>query len=155
MSEGRIDYGSLEQRALLHVVRWALEQASGPAGPPGDHHFFITFLTAAPGVDIPEFLTERYPRDMTIVLKTHFRELSIDDDGFSVVLWFEGKEASLRVPFAAILQFLDPSASFVLRFDATPASVGPRLQVTASSEVTRPDAEVVSLADFRKKLDDD
>jgi len=163
MTRPPIDYPRLEQRALLHVVRWALEQAAGPEGPPGEHHFFISFLTGAPGVEVPSFLREKHPHDMTIVLKSRFRDLEVDPEGFSVTLWFEGREAELQVPFGAVTQFLDPAASFVLRFDPqTGAADGEltadpsvRLQLTSPSAEERPDAEVVSLDAFRRRNEDE
>lgn len=155
MTEGRINYGALQRKAMTYVVRWALERAAAPSGPPGDHHFYVTFGTGAPGVKIPDFLRDEHPDHMTIVIKNHFRDLVVDEDGFSVRLWFSGREAELRVPFAAMTQFVDPSASFVIRFEVQDRPSAPRLELTRKGSEPRPDAEVVSLEDFRKTRDDD
>lgn len=154
-SGGGIDYAALQRQAMTHVIRWALAQASGPSGPPGDHHFYLSFATRAPGVLIPDFLLEEHPEHMTIVIKSRFRDLVVDDEGFSVGLWFEDREADLRVPFSALTQFVDPSASVVIRFEPVDHSSGARLSLTPKDEGPRPDAEVVSLEDFRKTRDDD
>jgi len=159
LSGDRIDYGTLQQQALRHVVRWALERAAQPEGLPGAHHFFLTFDTRAPGVRIPDFLAKRYPEEMTVVLKRHYRDLTVSDEGFSVGLWFDGREAEVGVPWDALRQFVDPAASFVLRFESDPRSPALQLRLSpprdASSEAASSEAEVVSLADFRKKHDDD
>lgn len=154
MMDSRIDYLALQRKAMTHVVRWALEYAAAPSGLPGDHHFYLTFGTRAPGVEIPEFLTAEHPEQMTIVLKSHFRDLQVGEQAFSVVLWFHGREAELRVPYSALTQFVDPSASFVVRFEPVERASSARLQLTPKDDEIRTDAEVLSLADFRKKQDD-
>ena len=83
-------------------------------GLPGDHHFYITFKTRAPGVDIPKHLMERFPDEMTIVIQNRFWDLKVEDDGFSVGLSFSQVPATLHIPFAAITRFLDPAVDFAL-----------------------------------------
>lgn len=154
MTDDHIEYGAMLRRAHRFVVRWALERATGPEGPPGEHHFFITFDTQAPGVEIPDGLRARYPEVMTVVIKHRYRDLEVKDASFSVGLWFDGEHARIEVPWASILQFVDPASSFTLRFEDDPRSPGTRLQLSPPRE-PREDAEIVSLADFRKKQDDD
>ncbi len=150
-----IPYASLRDRALRFMMRWALEAAAGPGGMPGQHHFYITFRTHAPGVVIPEAQRTRYPDEMVIVLKSRFRDLRVDDDGFAAVLWFDDEPAEIRVPFEAVRQFVDPSASIVLRFEAdTPGHL--RLEPPPPKEtLDDSSAEVVSLDAFRRRQDDD
>lgn len=155
MTGGGIDYAALQRQAMTYVIRWALERAASPSGLPGDHHFYLTFATGAPGVLIPDFLRKEHPEHVTIVIKSRFRDLMVDDEGFSVGLWFEGREADLRVPFSALTQFVDPSASFVIRFEPVAQAAGARLSLTRKEDGPRPDAEVVSLEDFRKTRDED
>jgi hypothetical protein len=125
MDEDTIDYQGFLLSALRDVPRRALRQVA-ESGLPGEHHFFLTFRTAAPGVEIPRFLTDEYPEEMTIILQKQFWNLDVDDQGFAVDLRFGGKMVRLAVPFAALSQFADPAADFGLRFDALPvAAQGP------------------------------
>jgi hypothetical protein len=139
-------------------MRFALERAAGQ-GLPGDHHFYITFRTDAPGVVLPERLRAQYPREMTIVLQHQFDDLRTTDAGFSVKLYFGGVPASLTIPWAAVTQFADPSVRFGLRFDAPETGPKPGLPVLAApTEEPPPPAapgeaapQVVSLDAFRKR----
>src|SRR5215469_4349768 len=115
--QDRIDYDALQQEALRGVVRAALKQAAS-SGLPGDHHFYITFKTAAPGVTGPKELLEQYPDEMMIVLQRQFWDLAPGETFFSVTLKFGGQPKSLSVPYAAITQFWDPSVDYRLAFTA-------------------------------------
>jgi len=116
LADIELDYDSLMQEALKRVVFDVLTITSELGETPGEHHFYIEFLTNAPGVSIPEHLKEAYPTRMTIVLHHQFEDLNVTQDGFSVTLWFKGVEAALMIPFDAITNFADPSAKFGLRF---------------------------------------
>lgn len=113
-----MDYAGMTQAALRGVIRQALLRAASPKGLPGEHHFFITFLTRAPGVSIPDDLLARYPYEITIVLQHQFRDLRVADDLFRVTLTFGGVPKILTVPFGAITRFHDPHAQFMLEFEA-------------------------------------
>ncbi len=104
-------YDKWVEEALCQVVRKALELAA-ISGLPGDHHYYITFNTNHDGVVIPRHLHAEYPNDMTIVLQHQFEELTVNDDTFSVSLRFGGRLEYLRVPFASISSFADPSVGF-------------------------------------------
>ena len=117
MSDDQLRYDRLVETALRSVVRQALETAA-PDRTPGDHHFYLTFRTRAPGVDIPGFLLEQYPEEMTIVLQHQFWNLKTDEDHFEVTLSFNNRPADLYVPFAALTAFIDPSVKFGLQFNA-------------------------------------
>jgi len=148
----------MAQEALKGVVRAALRRANAPGGLPGAHHFYLTFKTGAAGVEGPEELLSRYPDEMTIVLQHQFWDLEIGDEAFGVTLKFGGRPQSLRVPYAALTRFYDPSVQFLLQFDAedSPASSGVSdlrsPAAPATGEGLDPDApNVVSLDHFRKK----
>lgn len=111
-----IDYEVMQQQALRGVVRAALEQTI-VHGLPGDHHFYISFLTQSPGVSISKVLRERYPHEMTIVLQHRFWDLIVSEDRFEVKLSFDGVPERLVVPFASIKVFIDPSVRYGLQFD--------------------------------------
>lgn len=135
-------------------------------GLPGDHHFFITFDTLHPDVEIADWLSDRYPGEMTVVMQHWFDNLTVTDEGFAVTLNFGDSPEPLYIPYDAIKTFVDPSVEFGLRFEnqdddddgdlpSTPAPVMP-LEQTTKSEDTDADtpkdgnAEVVSLDSFRK-----
>lgn len=114
-----IPYDEIVQEALRAVVGRVLGQVEAEGGVlPGNHHFYITFKTNAPGVDIPAELKARFPDDMTIVLQNKFWDLVVTDQGFSVGLSFNQIPAKLNVPFSAITAFVDPAVDFGLQFQA-------------------------------------
>ena len=114
-----IPYDEIVQEALRAVVGRVLGQVEVGGGVlPGNHHFYITFKTGAPGVDIPAVLKERFQDEMTIVLQNKFWDLSVSDEGFTVGLSFNQIPAKLDIPFAAITAFVDPAVDFGLQFQA-------------------------------------
>lgn len=114
-----IPYDEIVQEALRAVVGRVLGQVEAANGVlPGSHHFYITFKTGAPGVDIPADLKARFPDEMTIVLQNKFWDLFVSDDGFSVSLSFNQMPAKLDIPFSAITAFVDPAVDFGLQFQA-------------------------------------
>jgi hypothetical protein len=115
MRQSRIDYGRLVEGALRGVVRDVLTRVSREGTPP-PHHFFITFRTQHPGVSMPDFLRDRYPADMTVVLQHQFWDLDVDDVGFGVTLSFSDQPHRLQIPFEAIKVFADPGVEFGLQF---------------------------------------
>jgi uncharacterized protein len=123
MSDAPVDslipYDEIVQEALRAVVGRVLGQVVDAGGTlPGSHHFYITFKTAAPGVDIPAHLRERFPDEMTIVLQNKFWDLVVEDEQFSVGLSFNQIPTKLLVPFSAITAFVDPAVDFGLQFQA-------------------------------------
>ncbi len=110
-----MEYNKMVEKALRGVVRDALEVAA-ERGLHGNHHFYISFDTRAPGVDIPEYLKQRYSDEMTIVLQHQFWGLEFDDTAFEVTLSFNKVHERLHIPFAAITAFADPSVQFGLQF---------------------------------------
>ncbi len=149
-------YDRIVEDALRGVVREALTRA-GTAGLPGDHHFYITYRTDAPGVVLPRPLRERHPEEITIVIQHQFWDLAVGRESFSVTLSFGGKAERLEVPFGAVTGFADPSVQFGLQFEAGRASAG-RPPPADAGEGDRKDApasaasaDVVVLDRFRDK----
>ncbi|WP_291295619.1 SspB family protein [Elioraea sp.] len=159
LKDSLLPYESWIQESLRGVLRFALDRAAGE-GLPGDHHFYLTFRTDAPGVAMPDRLRAQYPNEMTIVLQHQFDDLRTTDHGFSVKLYFGGVPAALSIPWSALTQFADPSVRFGLRFDAAPGGAGQIPALTAEPEPAKaePDEapaedapQVVSLDAFRKR----
>ncbi len=163
MPDDTIQYDVLAREALRHVVREVLELAA-TEGLPGEHHFFITFRTDVPGVEVGDQLKADFPEEMTIVLQHQFWDLDVQPDHFSVKLAFGGVPRELRVPYKAISAFFDPSVQFGLQFaplaadsdgDEETSTVVPNDAAESAGEDGKPAAdetgEVVSLDAFRKK----
>ncbi|HEX3535545.1 MAG TPA: ClpXP protease specificity-enhancing factor SspB [Stellaceae bacterium] len=168
MAQDLFHYERMVEAALRGVVRDALARV-GREGLRGGHRFYITFGTAAPGVEIPEELRARFQPDMTIVLQHQFWDLEVDNEKFSVTLSFQKQLEKLVIPFAAIRSFADPSVEFALEFTPQPgaeATASPRpaaLPAVAKpaaksddkndekKEDEKPAATVVALDAFRKR----
>lgn len=117
MGKDLMRYDRMAQNALRGVVREALKVAADVKGLPGDHHFYVSFDTQAPGVELADYLQERYPKEMTIVLEHQFWDLVVEEEKFSVGLSFSQSPEKLVIPFAAVTRFYDPSVQFGLQFD--------------------------------------
>ena len=151
----RIDYGSLMHRAMRGLVRDVLRGVA-ETGLPGDHHFFITFDTMHPDVEIADWLSDRYPDEMMVVMQHWFDDLQVGEEGFSVTLNFGDSPEPLYIPYEAIRTFADPSVEFGLRFETqedepTGPSPVPNPEPAPEPEPQKGDAEVVSLDKFRKR----
>ena len=116
--QDHIRYDILAQDALRGVIRKVLSEVAATGSLPGEHHFFITFLTNAPGVRISAQLREKYAEQMTIVVQHQFWDMKVTESYFEITLSFSDKAEKLHVPFAAIRGFYDPSVNFELEFDA-------------------------------------
>ncbi|WP_375456988.1 SspB family protein [uncultured Methylobacterium sp.] len=148
MADDLIRYDLLVQDALRGVVRKVLTDAARE-GLAGEHHFYVSFRTEAPGVRMSQALREKYPQDMTIVLQHQFWDLGVNEHSFEVGLSFSGVPERLLVPFDALSGFFDPSVQFGLKFDLNetpeatgaeaaeaPAKGGPRGAVSEPGETT-------------------
>lgn len=111
-----IDYGNLMHDAMRELIRNVLLDVVD-RGLPGEHHFFISFRTTHPDVEIADWLFDRYPHEMTVVMQHWYDNLVVDEDGFAVTLNFGEKAEPLYIPYHAITTFVDPSVEFGLRFD--------------------------------------
>ncbi|MBI5263285.1 MAG: hypothetical protein HY852_15850 [Bradyrhizobium sp.] len=171
MATDHIRYDVLARDALRGVLRKVLSDTAAH-GLPGEHHFFITFVSKGEGVKLSPRLLAQYPEEMTIILQHQFWDLVVHEDRFEVGLSFGGVAERLVVPFSAIKSFLDPSVKFGLQFDTSdvaetpparlPASPAPSAVSAPVPEAEKPaeaeepakpseGAEVVRLDRFRKK----
>jgi uncharacterized protein len=156
LAEDLYDYAAMVETALRGVVREALGRVARN-GLRGDHHFYLTFRTAAPGVQLPDYLREKFPDEMTIVLQHQFWQLTVEEAGFSVGLSFQSKVERLTIPFAALTGFADPSVQFGLQFqtpepEAREVAALPAAAAAPPAEpAERPAAEIVTLDKFRKR----
>lgn len=155
-SEEAFRYDKMVEKALRGVVKQALQEVVDE-GVLDDHHFYITFFTDHPGVKVPNYLKERYPGEMTIVLQHQFYDLEVNDEKFSVMLSFNNVPERLVVPLAAITIFADPSVNFALQFQPLTDEEDDEIHFEAEElQVDKNDkekkkGEVISLDSFRKK----
>ena len=140
MADDQMGYHDMVDRAMRGVVREALLSVVKD-GLPSQHHFYVTFRTTDPGVDISERLRAQFPEEMTIVIQHRFWDLEVDDDFFEVTLSFGGDTDRLHIPFAAMLGFVDPAVTFGLQFGAGPKAARP-----GAAPVAVPDAENAPVA---------
>ena len=155
-----IDYGNLMHRAMRGLIQDVLQDVS-ENGLPGEHHFFITFDTGHPDVELADWLADRYPGEMTVVMQHWYDNLEVTDEGFSVTLNFGDAPEPLYIPYDAIKTFVDPSVEFGLRFEnhdddsANGDVLAPTtLELAQADNTDKPakekNADVVSLDSFRK-----
>ncbi|WP_100367968.1 SspB family protein [Yoonia maricola] len=156
-----IDYGNLMHRAMRGLIQEVLTDVQ-KNGLPGQHHFFVTFDTMHPDVEIADWLSDRYPGEMTVVIQHWFDNLDVTNEGFTITLNFGDNPETLYIPYDAIKTFVDPSVEFGLRFetqDEDDDTVLANDEEAPMDEMVEPDepeddgpkeAEVVSLDQFRK-----
>jgi uncharacterized protein len=154
--ESLIPYDEIVQEALRDVVGRVLRTVEKGGVLPGGHHFYITFRTRMAGVEIPKHLAQRFPDEMTIVIQHRFWDLHVAPDHFTVGLSFGGVPSTLRVPFAAVTDFVDPAVDFSLKFQANGAEdEGHEATVPAENDapVVKPveDGSNVVNVDFTRK----
>lgn len=162
--EDILRYDRMVEQALRGVVRQAVKEVIDSKNKlPGNHNFYITFMTDYPGVEIPDYLRERYPGEMTIVLQYQFYDLFVDAEKMGVTLSFNNVLERLQIPLGAITIFADPSVNFALQFqplneegpddfdpeDELPDEDG--VEDKAPKKSGSKSGEVVSLDQFRKK----
>lgn len=157
-----IDYGNMMHDAMRGLIKRLLQDIASAGKLPGDHHFFITFNTMHPEVEIADWLSDRYPDEMTIVVQHWFDNLKVTDDGFSITLNFGDNPEPLYIPFMALRTFVDPSVEFGLRFEqpeeetndandtALSVAEAPMHENAEPSDKPKTDGQVVSLDSFRK-----
>ena len=156
---GTIDYGNLMHRAMRGLIQEVLISIAKD-GLPGDHHFFVTFDTMHPDVEMADWLSDRYPGEITVVIQHWFDNLDVTDEGFTITLNFGDNPETLYIPYDSIQTFVDPSVEFGLRFEAPEDDTEITEVVEAPMDVMaeadpepvpeRKDADVVSLDQFRK-----
>jgi uncharacterized protein len=148
-----IDYGNLMHRAMRRLIQSVLTDVADH-GLPGAHHFFITFDTTHPEVQMADWLKERYPTEMTVVIQHWFENLVVTDEGFSITLNFGNNPEPMVIPFDALRTFVDPSVEFGLRFETQEhdddEEEDEEEDIEVEEEPERQAAEVVSLDQFRK-----
>jgi len=136
----RFHYDALVDDALRSVVRRVLTQVA-EKGLPGSHHFYISFRSTDPGVVLPDYLRAKYPEEMTIVLQHQYWDLIIGPNHFEVTVSFNKQQERIRVPFAALSAFVDPSVRFGLQFDRKDKAPADKAEAPAAAPAALPPAD--------------
>lgn len=150
-----INYAQMMQKAMQSLMIDVLKKIS-KNGLPGNHHYFISFDTKSEGVIVADWIKERYPEEMTIVIQHWFDNLEVNDNKFSITLNFGDNPENLTIPWASVSTFVDPSVEFGLRFEDDNQDQVPESKMVIIDEDNddggeKKDAEIVSLDSFRKK----
>ena len=149
-----INYAHMMQKAMQGLMIDVLKNISKD-GLPGNHHYFITFNTQSDGVIIADWIKERYPEEMTIVIQHWFDNLEVNNNKFSITLNFGDNPENLTIPWASVSTFVDPSVEFGLSFKDDNQDQIPESKMVIIDEDEdddeKKDAEIVSLDSFRKK----
>ncbi|HMQ41894.1 MAG TPA: ClpXP protease specificity-enhancing factor SspB [Paracoccus sp. (in: a-proteobacteria)] len=153
---GAIDYGGMMHRAMQGLIAEVLTRVA-ESELPGEHHFFITFDTREDGVEIADWLRERYPAEMTIVIQHWYEDLHVNADGFEITLNFGNSPERLVIPFDALRTFVDPSVEFGLRFETQEGDEDDEddipdaeIEDAPTEDPPKGSGEVVSLDKWRK-----
>ena len=154
MSSRTIEYGNLMHDAMRGLIRKVLLDVQ-ENGLPGEHHFFITFDTLHPDVEIADWLSDRYPSEMTVVMQHWYDGLDVGEEGFSITLNFGDSPEPLYIPYESIRTFVDPSVEFGLRFETQDSDEPADMVEVDDDDEPGPsdapkEAEIVSLDKFRK-----
>ena len=112
----QIDYKALIENAMLNMVRDILKKIS-QNGLPKNHHFLITFFSNSKGVIIPDWMKEKYPDKMTIIIRNWFENLNVTEKKFQISLNFNNTVEQLTIPFSSLELFADPSVDFAISFN--------------------------------------
>lgn len=154
-ADSLIPYDEIVQEALRAVIGRVLGQINHADMLPGNHHFYITFKTQAPGVDVPQHLIARFPDEMTVVLQNKFWDLKVHEKAFEVGLTFNAVPARLFIPFAAVTAFVDPAVDFALQFQVSTDGEGPAPHDAAHNDAPAAapveDGSNVVAVDFKRK----
>ena len=138
-----IEYGNRMHDAMRGLIKRLLQDIASAGELPGDHHFFITFDTMHPDVEIADWLSDRYPDEMTVVVQHWFENLAVTDEGFSITLNFGDNPEPLYIPFMALRTFVDPSVEFGLRFEQSEPDEQQNADIETLSVAEAPDRKSV------------
>jgi hypothetical protein len=152
-----MNYKVLIEDAMLNMVRDILKKISKD-GLPKKHHFLITFSSRTKGVIIPDWMKEKYPDKMTIIIRNWFENLNVTDKKFEISLNFNNKVERLTVPFNSLELFADPSVDFAISFNQFNSMLGkPEVDKETSDQIaTKKEAlskkseNVIDLKNFKK-----
>lgn len=146
----KIDYEDMIESALSGVVKQTLEFIN-ENGIIGDHHFYISFFTNHKKTEVPQFIKDAYPEEMTIVIQNQYEDLQCFNEHFEITLTFGGEKAKLCIPYDGIISFTDPSVDFSLQFTKKTIDLHDVSVSKESNDINSNKADnIINLNDYRK-----
>ena len=155
----QIDYKALIENAMLNMVRDILKKIS-QNGLPKNHHFLITFFSNSKGVIIPDWMKEKYPDKMTIIIRNWFENLNVTEKKFQISLNFNNTVEQLTIPFSSLELFADPSVDFAISFNQINTLSNNETKIKAESgnenaikkkeKLNKKNENVIDLKNFKK-----
>ena len=155
----QIDYKALIENAMLNMVRDILKKIS-QNGLPKNHHFLITFFSNSKGVIIPDWMKEKYPDKMTIIIRNWFENLNVTEKKFQISLNFNNTVEQLTIPFSSLELFADPSVDFAISFNQINTSSNNETKIKAErgsenaikkkEKLNKKNENVIDLKNFKK-----
>ena len=117
-----IQYQKILNKNLLNVFIEILKEIE-KKGLDSKNHLFVTFATNNPKTSVPDWLLQKYPSEMTIVIQYEYYHLSVNKKNFNIGLSFNNKKCDLIIPFESIISFADPSSNFGLNYQFNKTTV--------------------------------
>ena len=155
----QIDYKALIENAMLNMVRDILKRIS-QNGLPRNHHFLISFFSNSKGVIIPDWMKEKYPDKMTIIIRNWFENLNVTEKKFQISLNFNNTVEQLTIPFSSLELFADPSVDFAISFNQINtlsnnenkinAERGDENTIKKKEKLNKKNENVIDLKNFKK-----
>ncbi len=153
-----MNYKVLIENAMLNMVRDILKKVS-KYGLPENHHFLITFFSHSRGVVIPNWMKEKYPDKMTIIIRNWFEDLNVTEKKFEISLNFNNNVERLIIPFNSLELFADPSVDFAISFNQVNSSQNGEIEgdedlsditATKKADLRKKNKNVIDLKNFKK-----
>ena len=110
----KINYSKILKNNMINVLKDVLTNIK-KNGLQENHHLYITFKTNSKKVIIPQWLLDKFPREMTIVIQHEYWNYDVTNDHFEITLSFNDIKTDLLIPFSSVISFADPYANFGLK----------------------------------------
>jgi len=117
------DYQKILNNNLLNVCIDILKDIE-KNGLDGNNHLYITFKTNNLKNIVPNWLLQKYPNEMTVVIQHEYYHLSVNKNDFNIGLSFNNKKSDLKISFDSITSFADPSVNFGLNYQFNKSDKG-------------------------------
>ena len=147
-----IEYQKILNKNLLNVFIEILKEVE-KKGLDGKNQLYITFATNNSKTSVPDWLLQKYPTEMTIVIQHEYYHLLINKNNFKIGLSFNNKKCDLEISFDSIISFVDPSSNFGLnyQFNKTIVNNNKKTLVKKKKSVIKNDSSnVINFSNYKK-----
>ncbi len=108
------------------------------------NQLYITFLTNHKNVKIPNWLLDKYPDEITIIIQYEYYDLKINKESFNVTLSFNDVKANLKIGYESVISFADPSANFGLKL------ISEESNKKVKNKIIKNKDNVINFSNFKK-----